>query len=73
MIKTRIDLIELLERWHKEKETRVDIYPRWLEDDQEIKTWWNPQDVLWTVDERSAFKGFVAREISADIDKLWES
>ncbi len=71
--KTKIDLIELLEEWHKEKKSKVETHPHWLFDDMDIKTWLNPRTLAWEVDEKQAFKGFVAREISEDINKLWES
>lgn len=74
MNKTKIDLIELLERWHKEKEEQVKYYPSWENDgDTKVTQWFNPLTSEWCPVERWAFKGFVAREISADIDKLWES
>ena len=71
--KTRIDLLELLERWHKEKRVNVRKFADWEGVDKSITIYFNPLEVMWTSDELYAFKGFVAREISADIDKLWES
>lgn len=70
--KTRIDLIELLERWHKEKKSKVETYSNWV-DSKELTLWHNPHLGIWDTDEKKAFKGFVSRKISADIDKLWES
>jgi len=71
--KTKIDLIDLLEKWHKEKKSKVETYSNWKDSDVDVTTWLNPRTLDWEVDEKRAFKGFVAREISADIDKLWES
>lgn len=73
MNKTKIDLIELLEEWHKVKKSKEMAYGNWREDDVIVTLWLNPSTLDWEVDEKRAFKGFVARKISGDIDKLWES
>ena len=73
MNKTKIDLIELLERWHKEKRVNVRKPITWEGVDKSITIYFNPREATWTIDELYAFKGFVAREISDDINNLWES
>lgn len=73
MNRTKVDLIELLEEWHKEKKSKEMAYGNWREDDVIVTLWLNPSTLVWEVDEKRAFKGFVSRKISDDIDKLWES
>ena len=71
--KIEINLVDLLERWNEEKESKVDTYSSWIDEDVCVKTWWNYTTLDWEVDEKEAFKGFVAREISDNINELWES
>lgn len=73
MTKTKIDLIDLLERWHKEKRVNVRKFADWEGVDKSIAIYFDPREAMWTSDELHAFKGFVSREISDNINKLWES